>query len=189
LAVQLTQWRSVTGTPDEAEFSNNLHRLPAETPYFKNRQEQLMLVARHGSQETSSVVALVRGTGSRTIILAGHSDTVSIANYGALASLVCDSEPLTGALIEELESRARTVLEDKTLTDLNSSNFVPGRGLLDMKSGLAAGIAAMESFAGLETPMGNILFVQRQRKRMNRGVSAVLGTRYPTLLAGSIWKL
>jgi arginine utilization protein RocB len=159
LAVQLTQWPSVTGTPDEAQFSHNLHRLLADTPYFKDRPEQLMLVASHGDPETSSVVALVRGHGSRTIILAGHFDTVSIANYGVLASLACDPEPLTGALIEELESRARTVSEDKTLADLKSGNFVPGRGLLDMKSGLAAGIAAMECFAGLETPVGNILFV------------------------------
>ncbi|MBW6425208.1 M20/M25/M40 family metallo-hydrolase [Rhizobium sp. XQZ8] len=155
----MTQWPSVTGTPDEAEFSHNLQRSLADTPYFRDRPEQLMLVASHGNPETSSVVALVRGTGSRTIILAGHFDTVSISNYGVLASLACDPEPLTGALIEELESRARSVSEDKTLADLKSGNFVPGRGLLDMKSGLAAGIAAMESFAGLETPAGNILFV------------------------------
>ncbi len=118
-----------------------------------------MRVASHGDPETSSVVALTSGDGSRTIIiLAGHFDIVSTAHYGVLASLACNPESLTGALMEELESRARIVSKDKTLADLKSG-FVPGRGLLDMKSGLAAGIAAMECFAGLETPVGDILFI------------------------------
>jgi arginine utilization protein RocB len=41
------------------------------------------------------------------------------------------------------------------LADLESGEFLPGRGLLDMKAGLAAGIAALEAWCG----DGNLLFV------------------------------
>ncbi|PWE56255.1 peptidase M20 [Metarhizobium album] len=159
VAYQLTSWPSVTGTRDEAAFSQRLHQFLGSTPYFQSRGSQLFLVPSHGDPTVSNVVALVRGTGRRTIVLAGHFDTVSISNYGSLSSLACDPDPLCAALIEELSGRPRSASEEKTLADLRSGNFVPGRGLLDMKSGLAAGIAAMERFAALEAPEGNILFV------------------------------
>jgi arginine utilization protein RocB len=159
LSLTMTRWPSVTGSPDEADFSGRLHALLAETPYFQRHPGQLFTVDSHGEPLTRSVVALVRGTGRKTVVLAGHFDTVSIANYGTLAPLACDPEPLTRALLEELRGRPRNGAEEKALRDFESGDFIAGRGLLDMKSGLAAGIAAMERFAGLDAPDGNILFV------------------------------
>jgi len=159
LSLTMTRWPSVTGTPDEADFSGRLHALLAETPYFQRHPGQLLTVDSHGEPLTRNVVALVRGTGKKTVVLAGHFDTVSIANYGTLAPLACDPEPLTRALLEELRGRPRNGAEEKALRDFESGDFIAGRGLLDMKSGLAAGMAAMEHFAGLDAPDGNILFV------------------------------
>ena len=159
LSLTMTRWPSVTGSPDEADFSGRLHALLAETPYFQRHPDQLFTVDSHGEPLTRNVVALVRGTGRKTVVLAGHFDTVSIANYGTLAPLACDPEPLTRALLEELRGRPRNGAEEKALRDFESGAFIAGRGLLDMKSGLAAGIAAMERFAGLDAPDGNILFV------------------------------
>lgn len=159
LSLTMTRWPSVTGSPDEADFSGRLHALLAETPYFQRHPDQLFTVDSHGEPLTRNVVALVRGTGRKTVVLAGHFDTVSIANYGTLAPLACDPEPLTRALLEELRGRPRNGAEEKALRDFESGDFIAGRGLLDMKSGLAAGIAAMERFAGLDAPDGNILFV------------------------------
>lgn len=159
LSLTMTRWPSVTGSPDEADFSGRLHALLAETPYFQRHPDQLFTVDSHGEPLTRNVVALVRGTGRKTVVLAGHFDTVSIANYGTLAPLACDPEPLTRALVEELRGRPRNGAEEKALQDFESGDFIAGRGLLDMKSGLATGIAAMERFAGLDAPDGNILFV------------------------------
>ena len=159
LSLTMTRWPSVTGSPDEADFSGRLHALLAEMPYFQRHPDQLFTVDSHGEPLTRNVVALVRGTGRKTVVLAGHFDTVSIANYGTLAPLACDPEPLTRALLEELRGRPRNGAEEKALRDFESGAFIAGRGLLDMKSGLAAGIAAMERFAGLDAPDGNILFV------------------------------
>lgn len=159
LSLLMTRWPSVTGTPDEADFSERLRALLAETPYFRQHPDQLFTVDSHGAPLTRNVVALVRGKGRRTVVLAGHFDTVSIANYGTLAALACDPEPLTQALVKELRSRPLNGAESRALQDFESGDFIAGRGLLDMKSGLAAGIAALERFAALEVPEGNILFV------------------------------
>ena len=159
LSLLMTRWPSVTGSPDEAAFSERLRAHLAETPYFRNHPYQLFTVDSHGEPKTQNVVALVRGRGRRTVGMAGHFDTVSIANYGTLAPLACDPEPLTEALLQELRSRPLNGAETKALKDFESGDFIAGRGLLDMKSGLAAGIAALERFAGLEAPEGNILFV------------------------------
>lgn len=159
LSLMMTRWPSVTGSPDEAEFSERLRAHLAETPYFRRHPDRLFTVDSHGEPLTRSVVALVRGSGRKTVVLAGHFDTVSIANYGTLAPLACDPEPLTQALTKELRSRPLNRAEAKALEDFESGDFIAGRGLLDMKSGLAAGIAALERFAGLEAPEGNILFV------------------------------
>ena len=156
LSLLMTRWPSVTGSPDEAEFSERLRALLA---YFRDRPGQLFTVDSHGEPLTRSVVALVRGSGRRTVVLAGHFDTVSIANYGTLAPLACDPEPLTQALMSELRSRPLNGAEAKALRDFESGDLIAGRGLLDMKSGLAAGIAVLERFAGLEAPDGNLLFV------------------------------
>lgn len=159
LSLLMTRWPSVTGTPDEADFSERLRALLAETPYFRQYPDQLFTVDSHGTPLTRNVLALVRGKGRRTVVLAGHFDTVSIANYGTLAPLACDPEPLTQALVKELRSRSLNGAEARALRDFESGDFIAGRGLLDMKSGLAAGIAALERFAALEAPEGNILFV------------------------------
>ncbi|MCJ8052268.1 M20/M25/M40 family metallo-hydrolase [Shinella curvata] len=159
LSLLMTRWPSVTGSPDEAAFSESLRANLAETPYFKSHPDQIFTVDSHGEPMTQNVVALVRGRGRRAVVLAGHFDTVSIANYGTLAPLACDPEPLTNALLQELRSRPLNGAETKALKDFESGDFIAGRGLLDMKSGLAAGIAALERFAGLEAPEGNILFV------------------------------
>lgn len=159
LSLLMTRWPSVTGSPDEARFSEKLEAHLAETPYFQHHREQLFTIDSHGDPLTRNVVALVRGKGRRTVVLAGHFDTVSIANYGTLAPLACDPEPLTEALAKELRSRPLNGAEARALKDFESGDFIAGRGLLDMKSGLAAGIAVLERFAGLEDLEGNILFV------------------------------
>jgi arginine utilization protein RocB len=100
---------------------------------------------------------LLRGKGARTVVLTGHYDTVTVADYGDLAPLALEPEALTQALLTRLrdasDPAARLICDD-----LASGRFLPGRGLLDMKGGLATGLAAM---AGIATTQfeGNLLFL------------------------------
>jgi arginine utilization protein RocB len=160
LSLEMTRWPSVTGSDGEAAFAGRLHTLLSASPAFARYPENLFTLETHGDPPRHNLVALVRGHGRRTLVLAGHYDTVSIANYGSLASLATEPDALRDALIAELSALPRRGgVEQKTLDDLVSGDFVPGRGLLDMKSGLAAGIVALERFAEMADPPGNLLFV------------------------------
>ncbi len=78
-------------------------------------------------------------------MLAGHFDTVPFGDFGDLAALALHPVILREAMIAKLEATGGNAL---ALADLKSGDFLPGRGLLDMKSGVAAGLAAMEAYQG-----------------------------------------
>ncbi len=174
LALRLVGWGSETGTPGEAEFSDHLVAVLKEIPYFQQNPDNIRTVASHGDPLTHNVVALVRGNGKRTLALAGHFDTVATDNYHELKSLACESLKLKDALIKDLSNRSRSAQEERALEDLLSGDFLPGRGLLDMKSGLAVGIACAEKFAADPDRSGNLLLVfTPDEERESRGMRSM----------------
>lgn len=171
-ALRITSWPSETGTSGEASFADRLHGLLSEFPYFQKHPEDLRLLDSHGEPLTRNVVALVRGTGRRTLALAGHYDTVATDNYHELKPLACDALALKDALIEKISGREhRSEQEERSLQDLVSGDFLPGRGLLDMKSGIAVAIAVLEQFACDPTREGNLMLVATpDEERESRGM-------------------
>ena len=137
IALTLTSWPSVTGSTDEAAFAA---RLEAYLTHF----DAVWRVPIPGDHR-SNVFALKRGRSRRTIVLTGHFDVVPVSDYGALEHLAFSPE----RLLPEIMARLRRTGENPlALSDFESGAFLPGRGLLDMKAGLAAGIAAMEAYSG-----------------------------------------
>ncbi|MGE3876824.1 MAG: M20/M25/M40 family metallo-hydrolase [Parvibaculaceae bacterium] len=156
IAIQLTQWRSVTGTREECAFPGLLAALMGQHAYFKAHPDHLRVEPLNDGSERANLIALVHGSGSRTVVLTGHFDTVPFDDYGALMPYACDPEFLLPLAIDRLK---QTGEDAQALADFESGNYLPGRGLLDMKAGLAAGIAVLEAFAEDENRVGNILFV------------------------------
>jgi arginine utilization protein RocB len=150
---------SVTGTADEARFGFRLRELIAASPAFTGSPDDVWTIQVGDRLERVCVAALVRGSGSRTVVLTGHFDTVRVDDYGPLAPLAFEPDRLRGALIEQLAGEAANPAARLALADLRGGGFLPGRGLLDMKSGLAAGLAALEAFASDAPRMGNLLFL------------------------------
>ncbi len=87
------------------------------------------------------------------------TDTVPIDDYGPLKHLALEPEHLKSAMLERLRKSAASEAEQRALADLESGDFLPGRGLLDMKAGLAAGLAVCEAFAARPERRGNLLFL------------------------------
>ena len=139
LAYLLTSWPSVTGTPDETAFA---HRLSERLKHF---DAAWVSALPNDHFQRSNVFALRRGRSRKTIVLTGHFDTVTTEDYGVLANLALRPEELSRATIAELKASGRHPL---AVADLETGDFLPGRGLLDMKAGLAAGLAAMEVWRG-----------------------------------------
>jgi arginine utilization protein RocB len=104
------------------------------------------------------VAFLVRGQGREAVVLTGHYDTVTTADYGELAALAISPEALLPALMRRL-ANAATPAEAARRADFAVEGWLPGRGLLDMKGGLAAGLAAMAAHAATPARRGNLLFL------------------------------
>ncbi|MGE0502582.1 MAG: M20/M25/M40 family metallo-hydrolase [Rhizobiaceae bacterium] len=159
-ALAMTAIPSVTGTADEATFSERLASKLRESPAFRDDPDAVWTVPVPGGRwSRACVLGLLRGEGARTVVLTGHFDTVETSCYGALEPLALDPERLGPALIAQIATEPFDERAARAREDLESGAFIAGRGLLDMKAGLAAGIAVAESLARHDRRQGNILFV------------------------------
>jgi len=87
--------------------------------------------------------AFLRGRSPRTVVLLGHLDTVGTADYGPLEPWALDPDGLAQRH-EELARLAPDVAEDLAT---RPGDWMFGRGVADMKSGVAATIVVMRRFA------------------------------------------
>ncbi|HZH27706.1 MAG TPA: M20/M25/M40 family metallo-hydrolase [Azospirillaceae bacterium] len=171
-AVALTEIPSVTGTADEAGFAERLVSMLRDRPAFADRpQDVWTLPAPGGLPGRACVFALLRGRGPRTVVLTGHFDTVHVDDYGDLAHLAQRPDALKPALAARLRAAVAagtaSEAERRALADLEGPAFLPGRGLLDMKAGLAAGLAAIEAAAEVPDREGNLLFLAVPDEEVN----------------------
>ncbi|MFL5331789.1 MAG: M20/M25/M40 family metallo-hydrolase [Geminicoccaceae bacterium] len=155
-ALELTAQASVNGTQDEAAFAGWLAGRLADTLGFTR---VWTIPVRDDPLGRAAVAALAPGEGARTVLLTGHFDTVHVEDYGDLAPLAFRPYELRAALIERLATQAAEPAAALALADLRSGEFLPGRGLLDMKAGLAAGLAAIRAWAVDEHRQGKLLFL------------------------------
>ena len=126
-----------------------------ERPFFAEHPGEVWLERTLDDPfERHVVYALVRGGGPDTVMLTGHYDVVSVDNYGPDAPLAFSPDQLNDALRRSLSPER----DAPALSDLESGEYLFGRGILDMKSGLAAGLAVLEQHAK-EGRAGNVLFV------------------------------
>jgi arginine utilization protein RocB len=139
IALELTSWPSVTGSAEEAQFAGRL------ASYLKNFDKVWASAIENDIAGRSNVFALKRGRSKNTVVLTGHFDVVSIEDFGSMQDLAFQSHKLLPEIIAKLR---RSGENPGALSDFESGNFLPGRGLLDMKAGLAAGVAAAEFYKG-----------------------------------------
>jgi arginine utilization protein RocB len=160
LTLEMVRFASVTNSSGEHKFADFLKNRLAQEAHFQTHPEDTWLepIATDPFGR-SNVLALVRGQGKKTVVLTGHYDVVSIANYGALEPYAFEPLVLREKLIADLVANANSQAEKLALADLESGVFLPGRGILDMKSGLAAGLVALLRFAAQPERSGNLLFL------------------------------
>lgn len=157
-AIRMTERPSVTGTDDEARFGPGLADELQQAAEFGDAAEIWTFPVTQGDPR-HCVAMFLRGTGSQTVLLTGHYDTVTTQDYGDLRDLAIKPIELLQALRRRLNHAARTPAEILAKADFAGDDFLPGRGLLDMKAGLAAGLVVAELFAATPAPVGNLLFL------------------------------
>ena len=134
LTCELVKIPSIVKTSGEADCARKIHEFYSQLPYFKNNPNYLLLQQTVNDEiERYNVLAMVKGTkgnSKRTIILMGHIDTVGIDDFGTLKEHAFNSEKLA-------EIFKGMNLSDELNRDIDSGEYMFGRGALDMKSGVA----------------------------------------------------
>lgn len=157
LTAGLVEIPSIVKTSGETDCARRVYEFYSELPYFKDHPEYLLLQQTEDDEiERHNVLAMVRGTkgsSDRTVILMGHIDTVGVDDFGPLKAHAFDPKKLP-QLLKELR------LDDDVRRDLESGEYMFGRGALDMKSGVAGHMWLIRYFSQHPEELdGNIIAV------------------------------
>ncbi|MEE8817273.1 MAG: M20/M25/M40 family metallo-hydrolase [Lachnospiraceae bacterium] len=144
LTKQLVRIQSINNTSGEKDIADFIEGWFRKLPYLQKHPENLIIAPIPGDPlGRKSVLALLAGErddNNRTVLLHGHIDTVGLEGYNELAPYACDPDALAVHL-------ADADLPDEVRKDLESGDFLFGRGSCDMKSGDAVFMVLFERFA------------------------------------------
>ena len=156
LTLELASIRGVVGTKEENDVVEKVYEKFIEMDYFKKHPEMVKYVdVEDDPLERKSVLAMVKGekgNSDKTIVLIGHTDTVGISDYGNLIEYATNPLKLTKKL------KGVTLPED-AVKDLESGEYLFGRGIFDMKCGVATLMTLVEAISDdVENFEGNLVF-------------------------------
>ena len=155
LSIELVNQNSISGTAHEVGMAKKIYELLQSIEYFQKHPQNLFMEPLHNDPlDRSFVSALVQGKGNSkdTLILLGHMDTVDIQDFGVLQKYAFDPYEYTNRLDPES-------LPEDAKKDLLSKKWLFGRGIMDMKCGVAMQMAVLEEYSAREDFDGNLLFI------------------------------
>ncbi|MCR4431321.1 MAG: M20/M25/M40 family metallo-hydrolase [Tepidanaerobacteraceae bacterium] len=139
LLLELAAVPSISATAGEIKMALQIYRKLASLSYFQAHPEYLeLLPIKQDPLERQIVFALVKAEPEvkKTVILTGHYDVVDVEGFGALQQYAFNPLEYTRRLSAEN-------LPEDAKRDLESGNYIFGRGVSDMKCGLAIEMALL----------------------------------------------
>ena len=153
---RLVNTPGISGTEQENLSSDAVIDCFNEMPYFKKHPEYLKAFPIKGDGFDRKVVtALVKGQSksNRTIVMIGHTDVVDAQDYGKDKDVAFDPVKLR----ERLDPAS---FNPDAKNDFLSEEWIFGRGVMDMRCGVAVGMSMIEAATRHpELVNGNLLFV------------------------------
>lgn len=146
---------SISASEAEKQMPALLKQLLLKIPYFQRRPNQIMIHhIREEETKCGYVFALMKASKQtkRTIVLLSHFDVVGIDEYGIGAPYAFDPIAYTDFL-----KQGNLHLDEESQNDLDSGHYLFGRGICDMKWGIAADIELLHAYS--EKRDANLLFV------------------------------
>lgn len=153
--LDLVSAESISGTEKENLGTDKIYSLVKEIPYFREHIENLkMIPIEKDPLKRNFISALYIGdeTSKKTLILTGHSDVVDVEEFGHLKDLAFNPVEYTKR-VNELP------LDKDALKDLQSGEWIFGRGTADMKYGIAMEIEVLRKLCSHDNFHGNVLFL------------------------------
>lgn len=160
LLCELVSWESRTHTEGERQFSRKLHQKLSAVTYYQQHPDYL---AQHEVDHGRNLVtALYKHPQAKdTVVLISHFDTVQTEEYGDLEALAYYPELLTKELLKR-----KTDLKEEARVDLESGDYLFGRGTMDMKMGLVLHMSMIEKAIFEQWPI-NLLLVTVPDEEVN----------------------
>ena len=153
LMKELVSIRSDTNTSYEVNIEKYIKDWIGNLTYFQNHNEYYGEKPLKNDVHNRAIVwALVKGTSSDTVILFSHHDAVDTFDYGSIREHAYKPEILK----EKLKSLS---LDNEVKNDLNSDDWIFGRGTADMKAGTALQLKIIEEYSNIKNFKGNLLFL------------------------------
>ncbi|HEX9036441.1 MAG TPA: M20/M25/M40 family metallo-hydrolase [Ktedonobacterales bacterium] len=142
---ELVTIRGVSPSRDENATGAAIHRL-LSAALDGNASAEAGFDAIPGDPwERANVWGVVPGASSKTVVLMGHFDTVGTEDYGALEAWSLDPDGIV-ARLDTLSATTPGLAADLAT---HPGDWMFGRGVADMKSGVAICIALMRHYAAL----------------------------------------
>lgn len=153
----LVRQESIVNTDGEKLLAQKLHTMIAGFSYFRHHPDQLVLArTTDDERKRHNVMAFVKGTkgkSKRTVLLMGHLDTVGTDDFVHLQEDACHPD----RLMEKLQEEA---LPETVKEQLDSGDWLFGRGVLDMKSGLASNTYLLKYYSEHPEKLdGNLVYL------------------------------
>src|SRR5690625_2434744 len=149
---ELVGWNSLSGTQGEIDFPYKLKDKFSELDYFRENESNIKLF--DAGKKRNAFTALYKiEKNADTVVLISHFDSVGVEEYGQLQELAFNPEKLTQAFQENPE-----LLTPDAKEDLNTGEYLFGRGTMDMKMGLTLHMHIIEQAISEAWPV-NILLV------------------------------
>ncbi|MBG9455136.1 amino acid degradation protein [Lysinibacillus sphaericus] len=170
LLCEIVSWKSRTLTKGEHEFAYKLKNKLQTLSYFHENPEFIEL--HDAGLERNAVTALYKhSSATETVVLISHFDTVHTEEYGELEPLAFYPEELTKKL---MEPKYKKDLPDAARIDLESGNYLFGRGTMDMKMGLALHMQLIEKASIEQWPINLILTAVPDEEVNSAGMRAAV---------------
>lgn len=167
--------KSEVNTEGEIAAAKAIRDMIKSHTYFKNHPSQLVMEPTiNDERERYNVMAYVKGTkgkSRRTVVLMGHMDTVGVDDFGTNHALAFDPERWKSHLAGEK-------LPEEIKSQIESDDWMFGRGVLDMKSGVASNLYLLKHYASNpELLDGNIVFIAEcDEEDSSHGILSALKT-------------
>jgi arginine utilization protein RocB len=146
---------AVTHTGTELEINNEVFFKEwfEQVPYLKENPEYCgCYEIKNDHLKRKSPWVLLKGEGNKTIVMIHHTDTVDVDDYGKYKEYAYKPYEL-----EKLYKEGNIELNEATKKELDSGEWLFGRGASDMKGGGSIELSLFEEYSEKDNFNGNIL--------------------------------
>ncbi|MGM0941146.1 MAG: M20/M25/M40 family metallo-hydrolase [Bacillota bacterium] len=161
LLCSLVNYQSVTGSSAEIALAEYMYHLLEQNQYFQTNPSYLKLHGLDDGRRLLTAFVKSKNETDKTIILLSHFDVVDVEDFGSLQNLAFHPKALTKELYKQKERLSKAVQQD-----METGDWLFGRGTMDMKAGLTVHLSMLEKAIDGEFD-GNILLLTVPDEEVN----------------------